>query len=85
MPESHMHTCGVYQQEFRDLPNEDLPGPPNLIVMRHYLGRVRFDMWQPPFKPGIKGITHGLTPEESDATRATFGLPPAPPPAWGEG
>jgi hypothetical protein len=53
---------GVWHTEARALPNEDLPGPREVVVVKHYLGCVRFDAWHPPFKPGW--VTVGVPPEE---------------------
>jgi hypothetical protein len=53
---------GVWLTEARYLPSEDEPPERYPVIIRHYLGLVRFDAWQPPFKPGW--ISVGVPPEE---------------------
>ena len=56
-------TCGVWLTEARYLPNEDLPtAVREIVIVKHYLGCVRFDLWHPPFKRGC--ISVGVPPGE---------------------
>jgi hypothetical protein len=57
-----MATCGVWLTEARYLPTEDLPPERSPLIIKHYLGCVRFEIWHPPFKPGW--ISVGMPPEE---------------------
>jgi hypothetical protein len=55
-------TCGVWLTEARELPSEDVAGMREVAIIKHFLGCVRFDAWQPPFKPGW--ISVGVPPDE---------------------